>query len=103
MKLANKIIELTENKVAKDVVNFINKEMKKKFLKDEWTDWESGEGSDEFEKAVKDLMKKKYGLDQKVQGDMDGSAIASALIAVSRGNKKQMDKWQKEFKDNLNK
>jgi hypothetical protein len=39
MKLANKIIELTENKVAKDVVNFINKEMKKKFLKDEWTDW----------------------------------------------------------------
>jgi hypothetical protein len=33
MKLANKIIELTENKVAKDVVNFINKEMKKKFLK----------------------------------------------------------------------
>jgi hypothetical protein len=64
---------------------------------------ESAKVSDEFEKAVKDLMKKKYGLDQKVQGDMDGSAIASALIAVSRGNKKQMDKWQKEFKDNLNK
>lgn len=96
-----KIIEDDANRLANDVVNYVNKKTKNDFESFEFFTWEEGHGSPSFEKAVAQVIKDEYGLSPNIQYKMDGSAIAEALIAVARKDKKEIEKWKKEFKNNL--